>query len=41
MRVEWQDNGTYVAQWVPAVSGRYLIQVLIDERNTGAARFIL
>ena len=35
MRLESQDNGTYVAQWVPAVSGNYLVQVYIDGRSTG------
>jgi len=37
MRLESQDNGSYTAQWVPSVSGKYLIQAYIDGRSTGKA----
>ena len=35
MPLKSNEDGSYVASWVPSVSGRYLIQVYIDGKSAG------
>lgn len=32
------EDGSYVASWVPSTSGNYIIQVFIDGKTAGVSR---
>ena len=35
MPLKSNDDGTYIANWIPSVSGSYMIQIFIDDCSTG------
>ena len=35
MPLKSNEDGSYVASWVPSTSGNYLIQVFIDGKSAG------
>ena len=38
MPLKLNEDGSYVASWVPSTSGNYIIQVLIDGKTAGESR---
>ena len=37
MPLKSNEDGSYVASWVPSTSGKYLVQVFIDGKSAGTS----
>ncbi len=40
MPLKSNNDGTYIANWIPSVSGSYMIQIFIDGCSTGKYNFL-